>query len=103
MGIIEIKTTFDVEEDARKMADILINKRLVACVQIGKIESIYTWQGKRDGAKEFLLTMKTRRGLFGKVKQEILKEHPYRVPEIVAVKICCGWKDYLKWVKDLTK
>lgn len=103
MRFIEIKTTLDIQEDAAKIANMLLDKKLVACVQIFKIESHYVWQNDRERAPEYVLEMKTRRSLFSKVKDEILKVHPYRVPEIIAKPICAGWKEYLKYIKQCTK
>ncbi len=102
MRSCEVKTTFENVEDARRFAEFLLDKKLIACGQIGEIESHYSWQNKREITQEFLLVMKTRKTLLGTLKNEILKFHPYDLPEIVVTKIFPS-KDYGKWIEENTK
>ena len=102
MVSIIYSTTSDVEE-AKKIARILVEEKLVACVNIiPKIESIYRWQGKIEEDDECVLLAKTADKNIDKTIQKIKKLHSYDVPDIVAIPITHGFKEYLDWVKDET-
>ena len=101
---IQISTTTESKEQAQKIARYLIDQKLAACVQIsGPIESIYRWKGNVETAKEWLCLIKTRASLFRKVETAIKKLHPYETPEIIAVPIIKGSKEYLNWLDDETE
>ena len=96
---ILIMVTCASKEEARKISGRLLVKRLVACANIlPKIESKFWWKGKLDGAAELLVTMKTVRSNFKKIEAEIKRVHSYEVPEIIAVPIVAGSRDYLDWI-----
>lgn len=103
MNFITITTTFEVREEAKKMADMLVDEKLVACGQICEIESFYTWKGEKVVSKEFLLTLKTRESLFKEVEKFIKKHHSYEVAEIVATPIYSTTKEYGEWIENCTK
>ena len=101
---IQVSTTTENEEDARKIARELIEKRLAACVQrIGPVKSTYWWEDKITEEEEWLLIIKTRDGMFGEMKEAIKGVHPYEVPEIIASPIIKGDKDYLDWLEKEVK
>lgn len=101
--IIVLTTTPSIRV-ARKIANSLIRQRLAACVNIiPEITSHYTWQGKLCEDKEILLLIKTTRARFKKIHNQIKKLHPYQIPEIISLNIDQGDKDYLGWIKSLTK
>ena len=83
-----------------EIADVLINKQLAACVTIlPTTSSIYTWKGETRHEQEALILIKTRLDLFDeKLIPAIRAIHPYEVPEILAVPITTGSKDYLEWM-----
>ena len=100
---IMIITTTETEEEAEKIAEIVVSEKLAACVQIiPSIKSVYRWQGKVEKSKEQLLFIKTKTGLFEKVEKAIKENHSYEVPEIVAVPINNGSKEYFEWIENVT-
>jgi len=100
---IIILVTTSSEEEGRKIAQVLVEKRIAACVNIiNDIESIYRWKGKISDEKEVLLLIKTRKKLYKSVEEEIRKLHSYEVPEIIALPIISGSKDYLYWIDSET-
>ncbi len=100
---IIILVTTSSEEEGRKIAQVLVEKRIAACVNIiNDIESIYRWKGKISDEKEVLLLIKTRKKLYKSVEGEVRKLHSYEVPEIIALPIISGSKDYLYWIDSET-
>jgi len=86
---------------AKKIAHFLLKEKLVACVNIiNNLESFFWWQGKIDRAKESLLIIKTKKSLVGKLIKAVKSKHPYSVPEIIALPIILGNKDYLSWIDE---
>ena len=75
---IQITTTLDAEGKAQEMARMLVEKRLAACVQVaGPIQSAFRWKNVIETAREWLLIIKTRKELYGKVESAIREMHPY--------------------------
>ena len=62
------------------------------------VVSMYHWQGQFETAQEVPLVIKTRQALYGRVEAAILAEHPYELPEIVAVPVTDGFAPYLDWI-----
>ncbi len=87
------------EETARQLAQGLVENHLAACVNIiPGLLSIYPWQGKIETDHEALLLIKSGRKCFPALENFIKTHHPYELPEIVAVPIEQGSKQYLDWV-----
>jgi len=97
-----ITTTTDNKENADVITQMLLVKKLVACVQSSTVQSTYHWQGEINNGAEILLTMKTKRSLFEKVQAEIEHLHTYDVPEIIMVPIVSANPSYLRWLKEET-
>jgi len=96
---IQVLTTVELKSDAEKIAKNLVEKRLAACVQIlGPLTSYFHWQGKLDTASEYLCLIKSRDDLFTELETEIISQHPYEVPEILAMPITKGTENYLNWL-----
>ena len=95
-------TTTPTRDEATKIAKLLIDERLAACVQLLPIESFYSWRGKTQNEAELLLLVKTRRALFDAVIARIKEIHSYTVPEIVALPFVAGFAGYLNWIDDVT-
>jgi Uncharacterized protein involved in tolerance to divalent cations len=99
---VQIMTTTETKEEAEKIAQYLVEQKLAACVQItGPITSIYRWKEKVENAQEWLCLIKTRDDLYNKVEAAIKKLHSYETPEIIAVPIIKGSKEYLSWLDDV--
>jgi periplasmic divalent cation tolerance protein len=98
---IQVSTTTETKKQAQKIAQYLVEQKLAACVQIsGPIESTYRWKAKVENAQEWLCLIKTRENLFDKVEAAIKKLHSYETPEIIAVPIIKGSREYLNWLND---
>jgi periplasmic divalent cation tolerance protein len=96
--------TIDDLEKAAQIAKILVEKKLVACVNIvPKIRSIYFWKGQVCDDSEVLMIMKTRGDLFDELRTAVKELHPYEVPEIISWNIEQGLESYLKWIDDVTE
>ena len=101
---IQISTTTETKEQAQKIATYLVEKKLAACVQIsGPIESTYRWKDKVETSSEWLCLIKTRENLFEKIEAAIKRLHSYETPEIIAVPIIKGSREYLNWLDEETK
>ena len=93
-----ITTTSDSVEVLKKIATILIDKRLSPCAQISKeIESMYLWDNKIEKNREFLLTIKTVKFNINEINIIISDNHNYEVPEVVVNKSKIINKDYEDW------
>ena len=92
------------EEVGRGIAQVLLEKKLAACVNIvAPINSLYVWQGETHDDQEVLLIVKTRAGLFeGELIPAVKAAHPYDVPEIIALPVLLGDQDYLDWIEAET-
>ena len=101
---IQVLTTTERKEDAEKIAAALIEKRLAACVQIaGPITSIYRWRENIESAGEWQCWIKTKEALYMEIEKTIKSIHPYEVPEIIAVPIARGSREYLEWLEKEVK
>jgi len=101
MSYIQVMTTTETKEQGQAIARHLVAEKLAACVQItGAIESTYRWKGKVETAEEYLCLIKTRTELFAVVEAAIKKLHPYETPEIIAVPIVNGSKEYQQWLDE---
>ena len=98
-----IKTTYPKLSEAKKLAKILLTKKLAACVQFTKIESSFYWQNKICHEKEILVSIKTKAKFYPKIEREILAHHSYQTPQIIAIKIDCGFADYFDWINTSLK
>lgn len=97
---IQVITTTEKREEAERIAEVLVEKRLAGCVQvIGPVSSTYWWEGQVERGKEWLCFIKSRKELFKELEETIKQVHPYETPEIIALPITAGSQDYLEWLK----
>ncbi len=91
-------------EIGRKIAGMLLEKKLAACVNIlPGVTSLFTWQRQASEEQEALLVVKTRGELFADFLLPAVKAlHPYQVPEIIALPVVGGLKEYLEWIEQET-
>ena len=102
-GRVVVFVTASSEEEAEKIASLLLEQRKAACVSVvPRVSSRFWWQGKLDSAQESLLIIKTRAALLPELTDIVKKAHSYSVPEIVALPIVAGNPDYLDWLDQET-
>lgn len=103
MEAIVVFITAGSAEEAERIAAALLEKRLVACVNlVAGVDSRFWWQGSLDRAEEVLLIAKTRRDLWPQVLETVRKHHSYEVFEAIALPILESNPDYLNWIVEST-
>jgi periplasmic divalent cation tolerance protein len=95
-----IITTTDTKENADAITQLLLEEKLVACVQSTMIQSSYHWERKIIKSEEIHLQMKSKRSLFEKVQRAIEHLHTYDVPEIIMLPIEDANPSYLQWLEE---
>ena len=102
-NIVVFITTAGAEE-AQRIADILLNERKAACINIvPRVSSRFWWQGKLESAEESLLIVKTKASVLDEIVGLVKEHHGYDVPEVIALPIIGGNEDYLDWVSKEVK
>jgi periplasmic divalent cation tolerance protein len=87
------------QRSAEKIAHLLVNSGLAACINIvPSIASVYKWQGQIETTQEHLLLIKSKKENYPDLETSIKAHHPYEVPEIIAIAIEDGLPEYLKWI-----
>ena len=90
-------------KEAKRIAQSLLREKLAACVNIiPRVDSIFYWKNKMSQECETMLLIKTRANLFAKLSTTVSKMHSYQVPEIIALPIVSGEKNYLNWMEKET-
>lgn len=98
---IVILSTCATEEEAERLARLLLDARLAACINvIPRMRSFYRWKGAVESAEECLLLIKSSRPLFEPLKAALGKVHSYEVPEVIALPMVAGAENYLSWMTD---
>lgn len=96
--------TVPTEEHAYRIADVLVEERLAACVSIiPGLRSIYRWKNDICKDPELLLMIKTRRELFERLSRRLQEIHPYEVPEIQALAVTDSSAGFLEWLQRVTQ
>jgi periplasmic divalent cation tolerance protein len=98
---IIVLTNTGSQDEARKIASALVERKLAACVNIiPAVESTYWWKGNIETAPEWTLLIKTVRSNFEAVRDAIRELHSYDLPECIAIAIDDGSPEYLSWINE---
>ncbi len=96
-----VLTTAGSDEEARKIAHALVERKLAACVStVPRIHSVYRWQDNVESADEFLLIVKTTKDHQEQVRSAIKELHSYDLPECIVVAVDGGSQEYLQWISE---
>ncbi len=99
-GFLVCLVTAPGAEEARSLGRALVEERLAACCSIVPgIVSIYRWEGKVEEDSEALCIIKTRKALFGALRDRVVELHGYDVPEVIALDVADGSRAYLEWLE----
>ncbi|HEY8100413.1 MAG TPA: divalent-cation tolerance protein CutA [Burkholderiaceae bacterium] len=101
---ILILTNMPDVQSAHALARQLVELKLAACVNIlPGVQSVYRWQGENEEANEITVMIKTTHARYAEIESAIKGNHPYQVPEIIALPIVEALPDYLDWIAQETK
>ena len=104
LDILLVVTNLPNRESAEKLAGVLIEQRLAACVNIlSPCRSVYRWKQEIHNDEEYPVLIKTAADRYAALEEAIRANHPYELPEIVAVPIDCGLPAYLQWIETETR
>ncbi|HYM05128.1 MAG TPA: divalent-cation tolerance protein CutA [Terriglobales bacterium] len=97
---IVVLSTASSAEEAEKIARRLVEQHLAACVNVAPgVRSFYRWKGKVEDSGEWLLIIKSSRSRFEALQAEMEKLHSYEVPEVIALAVIEGARNYLQWME----
>jgi len=97
-----IISTYPNKKSILKISNELVKTKIIACVNILKIDSVYSWNGKIQNSGEYIAIFKTVKKNKTKLKKKITETHPYDVPEIVEIDVTSINKSYLNWLIEST-
>lgn len=97
--IIEVQITFPNEQLAAEIGQLLVEEKLVACINIFPVRSIYSWQGQLINENECLASLKTSSFKLTALLQKVRTIHPYEVPGIWSWEINAD-PDYAAWINE---
>jgi periplasmic divalent cation tolerance protein len=104
MSTLLVLTNVPERAVAERLADLLIDQQLAACVNIlAPCRSVYRWKGAVQHDEEHPMLIKTTAERYPALEKALREGHPYELPEIIAVPIERGLPAYLHWVAAETK
>ena len=104
MDSLIVFTNLPDRETAEKLALLLIERRLAACVSVlAPCSSVYRWQGEIQHDEEHPLLIKTTQDRYAELETSIRANHPYELPEIIAVPVTGALPAYLHWIESETR
>jgi periplasmic divalent cation tolerance protein len=101
-AVLLISTYPNEESIAEISNNLIVAKKLCACISVTKVRSIYYWNNKLEDQEEFIVFFKTTKVRASSLKDEIRRLHPYDVPEILELKLDDVSRDYLSWLVQVT-
>lgn len=91
-------------DEAREMATAIVEERLAACINIvPRIDSVYWWDDKIETDTESLMIIKTTEARMQELIEYIEENHPYDLPEVLALPLVAGLAEYVAWIKEETE
>ncbi|MBD2074976.1 divalent-cation tolerance protein CutA [Phormidium sp. FACHB-592] len=100
MQLIAVYTTVATQEEARRIAKALVERKLAACAQITAIESFYAWNGAVQHEPEWRVLFKTTAAQYATVETAVRDLHTYELPAIHAVAIEHIFAPYAAWIEE---
>lgn len=101
--IFVVIATYPDRSDAEYIADESVRERLAACAQVfGPVRSTFQWRGKLQTEEEWFCHLKTTSTKYPAIERFIKRHHPYEDPEIIAIAVKKGSREYLRWVERET-
>lgn len=97
---LKIETTYPNIDLAKKLANILLEKKLAACIHFSEIKSCYSWKNNIKIDNEILVTIKSKNSLYKKIEETIKLNHIYEIPQIISSPIISGFDPYLQWIES---
>jgi periplasmic divalent cation tolerance protein len=96
-----VLVTCETLTEGRHIARNVVSKRVAACVNVilSPADSYYTWKGKLERAREYLLVIKTTAKRLPDLEKEVKRLHSYDVPEFIALPIVAGSNKYISWLQ----
>ncbi|MHA1685306.1 MAG: divalent-cation tolerance protein CutA [Candidatus Heimdallarchaeaceae archaeon] len=98
-----VHTTVADEDEAKKIASLIIDRRLSACVHYYPVKSIYIWEGAVEHSTEYVIAIKTISSKLQELAKFIKEVHSYQVPEIIAYKLHPIEEQYQRWLIETIK
>lgn len=89
-------------QEANRVCDELLNKKVIACYNLFPITSAYWWKGEIEKSEEIVSIVKTRLSNWELLQQEVKKLHSYQTPCIIKIEVEAN-EDYEKWIEEETK
>jgi periplasmic divalent cation tolerance protein len=103
MGVLVVLTNLPDSDSAFNLGRLLVEHGLAACANVlAPVRSVYRWQGRVEEANEVPLLVKSTSERYAALELAIRRQHPYEVPEILALPVEFGLASYLEWVADAT-
>lgn len=99
--LVEVSVTCENKKEAKKIAQVLLRKKLVACANWFEVESLFWWKRKITGSQEVLLILKTSSAKTGEVKKEVVNLCSYELP-VVTAKLINVNSAAQRWLKKST-
>jgi periplasmic divalent cation tolerance protein len=101
-GVLVISTYPNEQSIVERSRDLIVAKKLCACISLTRVRSIYYWNNKLEDQEEFMVFFKTTKSRACVLKKEIKRLHPYDLPEILELRLDDISTDYLSWLEQAT-